>query len=172
MDYIELWTCKDGVKRLSRNIHFYAWEQENFVDEQVLIKVETTSATLGKFGDCYYINPNGVVEIAGHIIVTKPTFIVGEPYLNYFDVINYLQKKYKITNRGKKEFLNWISNDSMNDFHNGCFIYLSINPLTFYKNYYIGDIEDFNDAYPNVIEIITFLWNEYRKESLKFYLSW
>jgi hypothetical protein len=102
----------------------------------------------------------------------KPSFIVGEPYLNYFDVIKYLQEKYKITDKQKREFWDWVLDDSMNDVHNGSFIYLSINPETFYKRFYIRDIEDFNDTYPNVIEIITLLWNEYQKEDLKFYVSW
>jgi PII-like signaling protein len=100
----------------------------------------------------------------------KPSFIVGEPYLDYFDVMKYLQEKYEFTHSEKRHFWKWILDDSMNDVHNGCFIYLPI--YNFHERYYIQDIEKFNDDHPIVVEIINMLWNEYGKEDLKFYVSW
>lgn len=102
----------------------------------------------------------------------KPSFIVGEPYLDYFDVMKYLQEKYEFTHSEKRHFWKWIVDDSMNDVHNGCFISLYTNPSTFYQKYYIDAIEDFNDDNPIVVEIIEMLWNEYGKEDLNFYVSW
>ena len=104
--------------------------------------------------------------------MNKPSFQVSEPYLNYFKVMDYLKEKYKITEIQKREFWKWVLNDSMNDVHDGGFIALYANPSTFYKKYYIDAIEDFNDDYPIVIEVVNMLWNEYGKEELRFYVSW
>jgi hypothetical protein len=62
-EYIELWTCHNGIQLLSNKKFFWATDKKG---NECKFPVEVQKEFVEKFTDNYHINPKGVKEICDY----------------------------------------------------------------------------------------------------------
>jgi len=102
--------------------------------------------------------------------MNKPVQKVSQPYWDYHEVIDYIEKKYNIDTRGYKrevdgvyrDFWHWIVD--MCSIHNGSYFYLDI-----YGWMTDTDLEYVTEWQQEILKLI---YDEFQEEDMRFWVSW
>lgn len=98
----------------------------------------------------------------------KPKMIVGNPYWDYFQVIDYIEKKYEISVRDyankfkhNLDFWHWLCDNDVTDSNNGSFFYLQVD--RFLKE---------RETPKWVKEILQLIKDEFNVPEMKMWVCW
>lgn len=101
--------------------------------------------------------------------MNKPTKQIKEPYWDYHDVIDYIEKKYDIETRGYKkkedgvyrDFWHWYIDCS--DISNGCYSHFGLYSFLIDSTGYTPDW---------VKEILQLIYDEFKEDEMLFWIEW